>query len=80
MSRFMHVKYEVLDNFRDSLKTFSCQITLTNTGSQTIPGAGWAMYFNQLNLLEPKHHPYPDGVTLQDQGVRFRHLKVRLID
>ena len=76
MAKHMTVKYEVLDNFRDSLKTFSCQMTLTNTGSRTIPSRGWVIYFTQLNLLEPNNHPYPEGVLLPDQGVRFRHVQV----
>ena len=76
MAKHMTVKYEVLDNFRDSLKTFRCQMTLTNTGSRTIPSRGWVIYFTQLNLLEPYHHPYPEGVLLPDQGVRFRHVQV----
>ncbi|KAK7503362.1 hypothetical protein BaRGS_00005283 [Batillaria attramentaria] len=75
MAKHLAVHYEVVDNIGDSLKSFSARITLTNTGSRPIPGQGWAIYFNQLNLVEPYHHPYPDGYVLPDQSARFRHLQ-----
>ncbi|XP_076448694.1 uncharacterized protein LOC143285315 [Babylonia areolata] len=75
MARYMEIRYEVVDNLRDSLKTFRAQITLKNTGGQPIPAQGWVLYFTQPNLLEPDHYPYPEGVVLPDQGVRFRHIQ-----
>ncbi|KAK7102432.1 beta-hexosaminidase-like [Littorina saxatilis] len=75
MAKHVKVKYEVVDNFRDSLKTFSCQVSLTNTGDKPVPSRGWVIYWTQLNLLEPNHHPYPEGYLLPDYGIRFKHVQ-----
>lgn len=76
MGKYLVVKYQVIDNFRDTLKTYQAQITLVNSGTKPIPARGWAIFFCQGNLVEPKHHPYPEGVLLEDQGIRFRHYQV----
>ncbi|XP_025106238.1 uncharacterized protein LOC112571470 [Pomacea canaliculata] len=75
MGKYLVVKYQVIDNFRDTLKTYQAQITLVNSGTKPIPARGWAIFFCQGNLVEPKHHPYPEGVLLEDQGIRFRHYQ-----
>ncbi|KAL8594715.1 hypothetical protein ACOMHN_051661 [Nucella lapillus] len=75
MAKHVEVRYEVLDNLQDSLKTYSCQITLTNRGQRPLPARGWVLHFSQPYLVEPDHHPYPQGLLLPEQGVRFRHLQ-----
>ncbi|XP_071084142.1 beta-hexosaminidase-like [Haliotis cracherodii] len=75
IARYMDVRYDVIDNLRDALKTFEAQITMTNTGSKTIPGKGWSIYFCHLNLLEPEFLPSVEGAVLENYGIRFRHTQ-----
>ena len=49
---------------------------MLTAGDKTVPRSGWELYFTHLNLVEPNHYPYPDGVVLPEQGVRFRHRQV----
>ena len=75
MAEHMEIKYDVIDNLRDSLKTFEAEISITNTGPESIPGQGWEIYFCHLNLLEPEFLPSAEGAILQNYGVKFSHTQ-----
>lgn len=73
MATYMEVRYEVLDNLRDELRTFEAQITLTNRGSSIIKGDPWIIYFCHIRMIEPEHLPDPNGIIRDD--VKITHIQ-----
>lgn len=73
MATHMDVRYEVLDNLRDELRTFTAQITLTNRGSKAINKNPWIISFCHTRMIEPEHLPDPRGVIRDD--VKITHVQ-----
>ena len=62
--RHLGLKWGVVSNHFDG-DTFRATLTITNHGDVSLPGSGWAMYFNSCRK------PLPDSVT---GGVIIEHV------
>ena len=67
------VQYEVVKNNEDS-QHYMAKITLINLGKFTVQGARWALFLFHGRLIEPEYHPYPEGLMLDDVGMRLFHV------
>ncbi|XP_055958409.1 beta-hexosaminidase isoform X2 [Patella vulgata] len=75
MATFMNIRYEVIDNIRDSLKLFEAELSFTNQGEDPIPASEWELYWCQMNLVEPEFLPRDEGVVLDKYKVKLSHLQ-----
>jgi hypothetical protein len=70
----LDIHYEVLDNL-ESADTYRSRLTLTNRGTKEIRHGPWAIYFNFIRLIEPKHLlENPSGYIIPNVGMKFIHI------
>ena len=70
----LDIHYEVLTNF-ESENTYRSRLTLTNRGNNEIENGPWAIFFNFIRLIEPKHLlKNPSGYIVPKTGMKFVHI------
>lgn len=55
--------FTVVDNHQNGLDDFRASLTLTNTGEEALPAAGWELYFNFIRA--PRAASMPENVAYQ---------------
>ncbi|XP_032217891.2 beta-hexosaminidase [Nematostella vectensis] len=69
------IRYDVLDNFQDSWRSYKVQLTLSNAGSQAIANGDWSIYLCHIRVIEPVHTKHnPDGYVLPGYGLKVTHV------
>ena len=71
----LNIHYEVLNNL-ESEDTYKSRLNLTNGGKKEINYGPWAIYFNFIRLVEPKHlkkNPSA-GYIIPNIGMKFVHI------
>lgn len=70
------IRYDVLDNFQDTWKSYRVRLTLTNAGSRSIPNGPWAIYLCHIRVIEPVHTKHnPTGYTIPGgHGIKVTHI------
>ena len=70
----LNIHYEVLNNF-ESEDTYKSKLNLTNSGKKEINYGPWAIYFNFIRLVEPKHlKENPSEYIIPNIGIKFVHI------
>ncbi|XP_068705154.1 beta-hexosaminidase-like [Montipora foliosa] len=72
----LEIRYDVLDNFQDTWKSYRVRMTLTNAGSRLIPSGPWAIYLCHIRVIEPVHTKhYPKGYVIPGgHGIKVTHI------
>lgn len=70
------IRYDVIDNFQDTWKSYRVRMTLENTGSKPIPNGPWAIYLCHIRVIEPAHTKHnPDGYVIPgSHGIKVTHI------
>ena len=70
------IRYDVIDNFQDTWKSYRVRMTLTNAGSDAIPNGPWAIYLCHIRVIEPAHTKHnPSGYVIPGgHGIKVTHI------
>ncbi|CAH3143871.1 unnamed protein product [Pocillopora meandrina] len=70
------IRYDVLDNFQDTWKSYRVRMTLENSGSEAIPNGPWAIYLCHIRVIEPAHTKHnPSGYVIPgSHGIKVTHI------
>jgi hypothetical protein len=59
----------------ESNDVYKSRLNLTNSGGKKIEHGPWAIYFNFIRLVEPKHLlENPSGYVIPNAGMKFVHI------
>ena len=72
----LDIRYDVLDNFQDTWRSYRVRMTLSNAGSKPIPNAPWAIYLCHIRVIEPVHTKHnPNGYVIPgSHGIKVTHI------
>jgi hexosaminidase len=71
IARSLNIRWELLNNFYQGRRQTHTLLVLTNTGKETLPATGWALYFN--SSAAPQSGITAVGLMMQDlSGSLFR--------
>ena len=70
------IRYDVLDNFQDTWRSYRVRMTLTNAGSKPIPNGPWEIYLCHIRVIEPAHTKHnPSGYVIPGgHGIKVTHI------
>lgn len=70
------IRYDVLDNFQDTWKSYRVRMTLTNAGAKPIPNGPWGIYLCHIRVIEPSHTKHnPIGYIIPGgHGIKVTHI------
>lgn len=76
VANHLDIRYDVIDNFQDTWKSYRVRMALENTGSKPIPNGPWAIYLCHIRVIEPAHTKHnPDGYVIPgSHGIKVTHI------
>lgn len=76
IANHLDIRYDVVDNFQDTWKSYRVRMTLENTGSKPIPNGLWAIYLCHIRVIEPAHtkHNSNGYVIPGSHGIKVTHI------
>lgn len=76
IANYLGIRYDVIDNFQDTWKSYRVRMTLENAGSKPIPNGPWAIYLCHIRVIEPAHTKHnPGGYVIPgSHGIKVTHI------